>query len=46
MKVARYRLTLDSPGAKLDLPPEATRARFEDDLLLVSDKTRWDALAP
>jgi hypothetical protein len=46
MKVARYRLRLDSPGAKLDLPPEATRPRFGDDLLLVFDETRWDALAP
>jgi hypothetical protein len=31
MKVATYRLTPDTPGAPLDLPPEVFWARFGDE---------------
>lgn len=45
MKVATYRLTPDTPGAPLDLPPEVSWARFGDELLLVSDDTQGEDLA-
>jgi hypothetical protein len=45
MKVATYRLTPEAPGAPLDLPPEVSWARFGDELLLVSDESRGNALA-
>jgi hypothetical protein len=45
MKVATYRLTPDSSGALLDLPTGVSWARFGDDLLVVSDETRGEALA-
>lgn len=40
MKVATYRLGPDASGVSLDVPPEASLARFGDDLLLVSGGTR------
>ena len=45
MKVATYRLGPDASGVSLDLPPEASSARFGDDLPLVSGETRGDELA-
>jgi hypothetical protein len=45
MKVATYLLRPEAPGVSLDLPPEASWARFGDDLLLVSEETRGDELA-
>ena len=45
MKVATYRLTLDTPGVPLDLPPDVSWARFGDELLLVSDETQGEGLA-
>lgn len=45
MKVATYRLTPETPGAPLDLPPEVSWARFGDELLLVSDETQGEDLA-
>lgn len=45
MKLATYRLTPDAPGPPLDLPPDASWARFGDEVLLVSDEVRWDTLA-
>ena len=45
MKVATYRLTPDTPGAPLNLPPEVSWARFGDELLLVFDETQGDGLA-
>jgi Peptidase family M28 len=45
MKLATYRLTPDTPGAPLDLPPGTYWARFGDEVLLFSDEARWDALA-
>jgi hypothetical protein len=45
MKVATYRLTPETPGAPLDLPPEVSWARFGDELLLVSDETQVEGHA-
>src|SRR5918997_3148674 len=45
MKLATYRLTPDAPGTPLDLPPDASWARFGDEVLLVSEDARWDELA-
>ena len=45
MKLATYRLTPDAPGPPLDLPPDASWARFGDEVLLVSDEAQWDAIA-
>ena len=44
MNVATYRLGPGTPGVSLDLPPEVSRARFGEDLLVVSEETRGDAL--
>jgi Peptidase family M28 len=44
MKLATYRPTPDAPGATLDLPSGASWARFGDEVLLISDEARWDAL--
>lgn len=45
MKLATYRLTPDAPGPPLDLPPDASWARFGDEVLLVSDEAQWDTIA-